>query len=218
MVDFAAARRAMVNSQVHTAGVTDRRLLAAMDQVPRERFVPAARRDLAYIDDLHILGSGRPARFLAPPAIFARLVQLADITEEDSVLDFGAATGYSTAVLASLGREVVGLEADADLAVAARDNLQSLGVANISIVHGEPDAIGDRSFDVVLIEGAVATVPEILLSSLRPGGRLVALVQGAGAGTATLYLALPSGLTAETHFNATLPLLYTATTEPVFMF
>ena len=94
----------MVDNQIETSAVTDQRLLSVLRRVPRELFVPAARRALAYTDAPHPLGNGRT---LPAPAVFARLVQLAGILETDRVLDHGAGNGYSTAVLAGLAREVL---------------------------------------------------------------------------------------------------------------
>ena len=122
MTDFAAARKKMVENQLRTSSITDRRLLAVMAQLPREQFVPAERRDLAYIDEGHRLPAAGAPRYLAPPAPFARLVQLADIGSGDRVLDVGCGTGYSAAVLASLAAHVVATESELQLAAAARAN------------------------------------------------------------------------------------------------
>ena len=107
MVDYSTARRRMVDNQLRTSNVTDRRILAAMEDVPRERFLPDARRALAYVDAVHDLGGGR---FLAAPAPFAKLLQLAEVDHTDTVLDVGAGSGYSVAVLARLARQVTGID------------------------------------------------------------------------------------------------------------
>ena len=131
MIDFEAARATMVESQLRTDRVTDRRILAAFAALPRESFVPAAKRDLAYSDAaLEVWPSldGGPARYLLPPVVLARLIQLASVEAKDSVLDIGCATGYSTAVLAHLARAVTAVEAEPELAAAARETLQALGL------------------------------------------------------------------------------------------
>jgi protein-L-isoaspartate(D-aspartate) O-methyltransferase len=191
MTDFAQARSAMVDSQVAPSSVTDRRLLAAMRRIPRERYVPEAQRDLAYIDRDVPLAAGRVLR---APAPFARLVQLAAIGETDKVLDAGAATGYSTAVIAALAGRVVALETDAALAKSARDNLAAEGLTNTSIVTGQMQAAGEAPFDVVVVEDVVAAAPPQLLALLGEGGRLVALI-GAGGGPATATLFTREGHT-----------------------
>ena len=109
MTQFERARATMVDNQLRTSGVTDWRVLAEMATVPRERFVPAERQSVAYIDDIHWLGTRAPRRFMMAPATLAKLLQLAEITKDDAVLDVGAATGYSTAVIAGLAASVVGL-------------------------------------------------------------------------------------------------------------
>jgi protein-L-isoaspartate(D-aspartate) O-methyltransferase len=138
MIDFARRRLTMVETQIRPNEVTAPRLLTALRAVPRELFVPRERRQLAYMDgDVEVLPSidGAPARFLLAPMVLARLVQLASVEPDDMVLDVGCATGYSTAVLAGLGRSVTGLEPEPDLALAARGALLALGISNAEIAE-----------------------------------------------------------------------------------
>ena len=107
MTDFATARRNMVECQIRTNKVTDQRLIDALAEVPRERFVPKAYRGVAYVDEDVPLGGGR---FLIEPMVLARLIQTARVRPGDSVLDVGCATGYATAILGRLAAGVVGLE------------------------------------------------------------------------------------------------------------
>src|SRR5512145_859441 len=133
MIDFAAARATMVESQLRTDRVTDRRILAAFASLPRELFVPPAKRDLAYSDGaLEVWPSldGGPARYLLQPVVLARLIQLASVEAKDAVLDIGCATGYSTALLAHLARAVTAVEAEPELAAAARETLKALGLSD----------------------------------------------------------------------------------------
>src|SRR4029079_16420035 len=117
MTDFAAARRMMVDGQVRTADVTDLRLLAAMLELPRERFFPAEKAPLAYLDwEVPASNPGQPIRRLLKPMVLAKLLQAADIGETERVLDVGCGTGYSTVLLTHLAGSVVGLEEDANLA------------------------------------------------------------------------------------------------------
>ena len=113
MFDFAAARRMMVDGQVRTADVNDSRLIAALTEVPREAFLPGHQAELAYLDrDLPVGEEGGRVRCLLKPMVLAKLIQAAEITETDRVLDVGCASGYSTAVLSRLCESVVGLEED----------------------------------------------------------------------------------------------------------
>ena len=189
MTGFERERLTMVESQLRPNEVTDTRLLAAMRALPRERFVPPKLSALAYMDEaIEVFPAfdGAPPRFLLAPMVLARLVQLAAIQPEDSVLDIGCATGYSTAVLASLGRSVIGLEPEPELARAARDRLRELGIENAAIVEG-PLSAGlpeGAPYDVIVLNGSVPEVPESLLAQLKDGGRLAAILS-AGANQAS---------------------------------
>ena len=134
MADYAQARRVMVDRQVRPADVTDLRIIAALLDVPREMFVPAARRAVAYLDlDVPVSESGRA---LLKPMVFAKLLQAAGIGETDRVLDVGCATGYSAAVLAKLAGHVVALEEDAAMAREASATLAQAGAGNIAVASG----------------------------------------------------------------------------------
>lgn len=210
MTDYEQRRLTMVESQLRPNDVTDPRLLSAMRALPRERFVPAPLRELAYIDEsLGVFPSidGAPPRYLLAPMVLARLVQLMEIQPSDKLLDVGCATGYSTAVLARLARFVTGLEPEPELAEAARRSLQSLGIANVEIVAG-PLACGYEAgapYDAILLNGSVPAVPEALLSQLRVGGRLAAVVKSGGAasqGKASLFVKVGSEGSGRAQFDA----------------
>jgi protein-L-isoaspartate(D-aspartate) O-methyltransferase len=181
MTDFNEQRLNMVESQVRPSDVMDQRIIRAMLEVPRERFVPAEMAAIAYFDGpapVSRPGRGQP-RCLLPARTFAKLVQLAEIGPQSTVLDVGCATGYSTAVLARIAKRVVALEADRDLARAAAAALEELGAANTKMVEG-PLAAGapaEGRFDAILLNGAVPTVPPALLDQIADGGRLVAMMK-----------------------------------------
>ena len=191
MMDFATARLKMVESQLRTEDVTDYAILDAMGAVQRERFVPERMRALSYVDeDLPLKSDRGPLqRYLMRPAAFARLLQLADLGEGARVLVVGCATGYSVAVIARLAATVIGLESDTSLATAASRALADFRVANASIVTGPlPDGYRTKApYDVILVEGAVETVPDVLLEQLAEGGRLAAVVGRGAAASAVLY-------------------------------
>jgi protein-L-isoaspartate(D-aspartate) O-methyltransferase len=212
MMDFAAARRMMVDSQVRTSDVTDLRLIAAMQAVPRERFVPAERADLAYLDaDVAVTtaSAGKPARRLLKPMVLARLIQAAGITEHDHVLDVGGATGYAAAVLARLARSVVALEEDAGLAELARANLRALGVRHAEVACGALSAGWPSAapYDAVILDGATEVAPKALLRQLKPGGRLACVLGQGPAGKAMLYRATDEECSGRPIFDAAAPLL-----------
>lgn len=175
MFDFAQARTNMVDNQLRPNGITDPRILDAMQAVRREDFVPEAQRALAYMDGDVVLDS-TSKRWLIEPMAFGRMVQQAQTRSGDRVLHIGAGTGYGTAVLAQLVGHVVAVESDAHLLNLARINLD--GVVNVSLIAGDlaAGAASAGPFDVILIEGCVEQVPEALLLQLKNGGRLLAAI------------------------------------------
>ena len=221
MTDFAAARRTMVDCQIRTADVTDLRLIAAMLELPRERFVADDKAALAYLDlDLSVGESGRAPRRLLKPMVLAKLIQAAEIGDTDRVLDVGCGTGYSAAVLGRLAAQVVALEEDSALARRAGAALAATVAANVKIVSG-PLAEGraaDGPYDAILLEGATEIVPEVLFRQLRNGGRL-ACVMGAGpGGKGMLYRAIDSEFSGRAVFEATAALLPGFAKRPTFVF
>jgi protein-L-isoaspartate(D-aspartate) O-methyltransferase len=187
MPNYAAQRLNMVESQVRANDVTDPRIHNAMREVPREVFVPNAKRSVAYADaDIEIVRG----RFLLEPRTFSKLLQLAAVGPDDSVLDVACATGYSTAVIARLARTVIGLEEDADLVRLACDSVPAAGAKNATVTQGAlvEGFAAKAPYDVIFINGAVETIPDALLAQLGEGGRLVVVVTSGALGRATLYL------------------------------
>jgi protein-L-isoaspartate(D-aspartate) O-methyltransferase len=222
-IDFVAQRVKMVDGQVRTTDVTQLELLDAMLSVPREEFVPAKRRMLAYLDeDIEILppSGGKGGRYIMEASPFAKLVQLADLKPEDFVLVVGAGTGYSAAVISRIAGSVVALESDAGLAETATATLQRLGYDNVAVVTG-PLTEGYPSqapYDAILIEGAVDEVPEALLSQLRDHGRLLAIVGTGLAGAARLYVRDGDVTASRSAFNAAVQPLPGFQRQPQFQF
>jgi protein-L-isoaspartate(D-aspartate) O-methyltransferase len=228
MIDFEQARATMVESQLRTDKVTDRRILAAFAALPRERFVPPAQRELAYSDaSLEVWPSldGGPARFLLPPVVLARLIQLASVEANYAVLDIGCATGYSAAVLSRLARSVTAIEAEPELATAARENLQALGIGNATVLtgglaRGAPEA---GPFEVILLNGSVPEVPATLLAQLKEGRRLCAIVAAGREGRprqgkATVFVRMDGETCGLPYFDANARQLPGFAPSPSFTF
>ena len=207
MIDHAVARRNMVTGQIMTNRVTDERLIDAMADIPRERFVPHAKRGVAYVDEDVEIASGR---YLMEPMVLARLVQEADITANDMVLDVGCGTGYASAVMARLAATVIALDIDEDLAAEAERALSVVGADNAIVVTG-PLAEGyaqQAPYDVILVGGAVDHLPQALADQLAEAGRIVGVVrEPGGLGQATLWARHRGALSSRSLFEATLPSL-----------
>jgi protein-L-isoaspartate(D-aspartate) O-methyltransferase len=218
MTDFAAARQFMVQGQVRINDVTEPRLITAMLEVARERFVPKAFADLAYLDrDLPVATGSDGSRFLLKPLVLAKLLEAAAVEATDRVLDIGAATGYAAALLAHLARSVVALEEDPQLALEAERNLA--GVGGVTVMHGPLNEgwPSGAPYDVIVIEGRCEVVPQRLLSQLGRAGRLVCVL---GRGPAAKGVAYHSGygdVSGRPLFEAAAPLLPGFAEPPAFV-
>lgn len=207
MLDMASARENMVASQLQTNRVTNERVLAAFNELPRERFVPAEMASIAYVDeDLPIA----PGRCLTEPMVLARMIQALTPATDEIALNVACGSGYAAAVLAHIGLTVVALESDANLAEKARKNLSELEMDSAIVVEG-PISQGHEEqapYNVILIDGAVEFVPDVILKQLAEGGRLVTVVrEGRGIGRATLFLNKGNHIARQILFDASLPLL-----------
>jgi protein-L-isoaspartate(D-aspartate) O-methyltransferase len=220
MLDFAQARRMMVDSQVRTFDVNGLAVLAAFDDVPREGFVPAGRESLAYMDqNLPVSDGDGPGerRFMLAPMVLARMIQALELAPGQRVLDVGGGLGYSAAVLVRLGCSVIALETE-DLAEAMCRRLA--GVEGVAVEAGPldrgcPDA---APYDAVLVNGAVETRPETLLRQLAERGRLACLEGRGRTARATLYVRSGEAFGARALFDAAAPSLAAFRAEPGFVF
>jgi len=215
MTDFASARRHMVDGQIRTTDVTDLRVISAILEVPRERFMPATAAALAYLDlDVPVAASRRMLR----PMVLAKLIQAAELEATDRVLDVGCATGYTAAVLAHIVGRVVALEQDAGLGKAASQALSSL--PNVEVVSGTLAGGWPQGapYDVIVLEGATDIAPHALCQQLKDGGRLVCVL-GSGPGSkAMLYRRSGAETGGRPVFDASAGLLPGFAKTPVFAF
>jgi protein-L-isoaspartate(D-aspartate) O-methyltransferase len=218
MADFQAARQHMVDSQIRTNKVTDRALLSALAEVPREAFLASHLRAIAYIDEDLDIGGGR---YLMEPMVLARMIQALDLEAGDVVLDVGCASGYSSAVLARLATAVVALECDGPLARDATTNFAENGVDNVVVVEDElSHGHGEQApYQAIFLNGAVPALPETLLGQLADGGRLCAVIHD-GAGTGRAVRAVRHGATVAERvlFDANVPPLPGFDRQPGFVF
>ena len=219
MIDAAKQRTNMVESQVMTSDVTDRRILQTMRSLPRERFVPRPYATLAYMDEaVPLTVSGTHCHALLPPRALSKLLQLANVGEKDRVLDVGAGSGYSAAVLAGIARSVVALECDTALADEMRSALRLLTIGNVRVVVGElaDGWPAEGPYDVILLDGSIAERPQALLDQLKEGGRLVAIVKDGRIGKGTIWRRLGRSFDSRTSFDAAAPPLPGFEPAPVF--
>ncbi len=180
MINFETLRKNMVNSQLLPNAITSAELLEAFSTLKREDFVPDNQKANAYIDrdlTLNVKTETGIKRFLLEPMIQAKLIQAANIEPNDIVLDVACASGYSTAIIAKLANMVVGVEADKNVAQLASENLETYGINNAVIVH---DALNDgykkeAPYDVIILNGLVEQIPQMLFDQLAENGRLIAV-------------------------------------------
>jgi protein-L-isoaspartate(D-aspartate) O-methyltransferase len=223
MLDFATARRMMVDGQLRPNDVTDARILGAMLEMPRERFLPQDKAALAYLDfDIPLLEGpdGQPRRRMLKPMLFGKMLQIAGLRESDSVLDVGCGTGYSAAVIAQLARNVVALDDEPGLTLVAKDTLYALGITNVSVEKG-PLAAGYAArapYDVIFLQGATEVEPQVLFPQLRDGGRLVCVLGADAPGRVMVYRRAGDDVSGWPSFDATAGVLPGFSATPAFVF
>jgi protein-L-isoaspartate(D-aspartate) O-methyltransferase len=204
--DFERQRAKMVDGQLRTTDVNRIPLLDAFMAVPREAFVPSRLKALAYIDeDLDITPPGAGARrYLMEPSPFAKMLQLADVGPADVVLDVGAGTGYSAAILSLVAGSVIALESEATLADEATARLAELGYDNVAVVQGplRSGYASEAPYDVIVVEGAVDEVSQELFDQIKDGGRLVVVEGHGNAGVVKLYVKQGGSISGRRGFNA----------------
>jgi protein-L-isoaspartate(D-aspartate) O-methyltransferase len=185
MGDFESARRKMVERQLRRRGIDDERVLAAMEEVPREAFVPEGLRKQAYADAALPIAEGQT---ISQPWIVAAICQALALTGEELVLEVGTGSGYSAAVLSLLAAHVVSIERHEPLSQAAARVLAELGNANVELMVGDGSlGVPARApFDAIACHATAPAPPPALLGQLADGGRLVVPIAGGEADVLTV--------------------------------
>src|SRR5690349_3464779 len=186
MTDFAAARTRMVERQLRRRGIGDERVLAAMGQVPREAFLPAALRERAYGDSALPIGAEQT---ISQPWIVAAICQALELRGPELVLEVGTGSGYSAAVLARLASHVVSIERHRDLSDGAARALAAQGIRNVELVVGDGSVgVPERGpFDAIAVHATAPAPPPALQSQLSEAGRLVVPLEAGDADVLTLF-------------------------------
>lgn len=206
MSDYSARRMMMVDTQVRPSDVTKVPIIEAMLAVPREAFVPAARREAAYVGQNVPLISGR---VVLEPRTLAKMLDALDIQPTELVLDLGAGLGYSTAVIARMAEAVVAVEEDETLAADATRALAAQGVDNAAVMAAALTAGAPKHgpYDVITVQGGVEQMPDAILAQLKDGGRIGAIFMEGALGTVKIGYKEGGRMTWRFAFNAAAPVL-----------
>lgn len=206
-MDYAAARYRMVENQVRANRVNDERILTIVADLPREKFVPIDKADIAYIDEAVRIADGR---YLMEPMVMAQLIQTSEPKETDVALVIGCGAGYMAAVLGQIVSTVVAVENDPSLTKKANEILSSLEIDNVAVVEGSfTDGYAKQApYDVIVFNGAVTEVPDAVADQLADGGRLVCVVDvAAGLGSLVLQTRHGDVVSERDMFDCGTPLL-----------
>ncbi len=206
MTDYTSRRTMMVDTQVRPSDVTKFPIIDAMLAVPREAFVPDAKREAAYVGENLDIGGGRT---MLEPRTLAKMIDALDIHPHHVVLDIACGLGYSTAVLARMSDFVVAVDDDEARAQDAQSILSGQGADNAAVMHGALDAGAAKSgpYDIIILQGGVEQVPDDLLDQLREGGRIAAVFLEGTLGVVRIGHKIDGAVTWRFSFNASAPIL-----------
>ena len=217
MIDYQAARIAMVDGQIRPSDVTLYPIIEAMLNVPREVYVPTDMRAVAYVGKhIDLENSG----VVLAPRILAKMLETLDIKPNELVLDIGVGMGYSAAVIARLAEAVIAVEENAELAGIAETTLSEQSADN-AIVHTGSLAAGAAEhgpYDAIVVEGGVEALPDSLLSQLKIGGRIAAIFIDGPNGQCRIGVRTEAGISWDAVFDATAPVLSGFEVEKTFSF
>ncbi len=224
MIDYVQARKNMVDCQIHTSGVVHAGLLEAFETVPREIFVPESLHGIAYYDDPVELGQGR---FLLDPLTLSKMLQAAELKDEDVVLDIGGATGYCAAILSSNVSTIIALESNETFLKTAEKDWSELGACNIVAVHDQlSKGVEDKGpYDLIIMHGAVPEIPINIADQLTEDGRMLCIIKNIDSkvGRATLVRSTSDTIgknrfSSYTLFECGVPYLEGFAPKPAFSF
>lgn len=206
MSDFTARRTMMVDTQVRPSDVTKFPIIEAMLHVPREEFVPNSQREAAYVGENLDLGEGR---VVLEARTLAKMLDAVDVQPSELVLDVGCAFGYSSCVIAQLAQAVIALEEDERLARDATEALSEQNADNVMVQTGDmvSGAAEHAPFDVIILQGGVAQIPQALTDQLKDGGRIAALFVEGELGEVRIGLKTGDSIDWRRAFNAGAPIL-----------
>ena len=190
----------MVERQLRRRGIGDERVLAAMAEVPRERFVPSEHRRRAYTDGALPIGHDQT---ISQPWIVAAICEALELKGDERVLEIGTGSGYSAAVLALLASDVVTIERVPELAQTARELLAELEIGGVEVIEadGSGGVEGRGEFEAIAVHATAPQPPRGLLAQLAVGGRLVAPIASDGADMLTVFRRLPDGPGGDSAFE-----------------
>lgn len=206
MTDYKTARTAMVDCQVRPSDVTKYPIIDALLTTPREAYVPAPIRPVAYAGKHISLGNGR---VMLDARTFAKMLDSLNVQPDELVLDLGCGLGYSTAILAKMAEAVVSVESDANMARMASDTLSEQSVDNAYVAVGDLTLGNAKNgpYDAIILQGSVQTIPTALIEQLKNGGRICAIFQEDNHGECRIGYKSNDKVSWRTVFNATAPLI-----------
>ena len=206
MTDYQTRRKTMVDTQIRPSDVTKFPIIEAFLSVPREKFVPGGKREVAYIGENFKIGQ---SRVILEPRTLAKLLDALDIRNDELVLDIGPGLGYSSAVISPMAEVVIAVEDDSSMANEAEEILTEVGADNVVIQIGklEDGAPEHGPYDVIILQGGVEKIPSSILKQLKNGGRVGAIFVEEGLGTAKIGFKLNDKINWRYSFNAAAPVL-----------
>lgn len=206
MSSFAALRTTMVDTQIRPSDVTKYPIIDAFLEVPRELYVPGSQKEAAYAGANMPL---TPGRVLLESRTFSKMLELLNIQPEDLVLDIGCGLGYSAAILARLAEAVIALEEDEAMASEAEATLAEQSVDNAVVVTGPlaEGAAKHSPYDVIVLQGGVNVLPDVIGAQLKEGGRIACLFMEGALGTVRIGYKIDGRINWRFAFNAGAPVL-----------